>query len=185
MVLGAGAAVENIFPPIPADTFVLLGAFLAQRTGVNLWMVFAVTWCCNIISALGVYGLARRWGPQFFEHGIGHFLLKPHQMRQVDGFYRRWGTMAILVSRFLPAFRAIVPVFAGVSGMTLLRVTVPLALASGAWYGGLIVLGSVAGRNWEAILRVFGQISGWLAVLAGVLIAAFVYWWWRSRRAEE
>jgi hypothetical protein len=29
LVIGIGAAVENVFPPVPADTFVLLGAFLA------------------------------------------------------------------------------------------------------------------------------------------------------------
>lgn len=184
-MLGAGAAVENVFPPVPADTFVLLGAFLAERGTGDLWLVFLVTWSCNVASALGVYGLARRWGPQFFEHGIGHFLLRPHQLRQVDRFYRRWGTVAILVSRFLPAFRAVVPVFAGVSGMTLLRVTVPLAVASGAWYGGLIVIGSAAGRNWEAIIRVFGQISGWLAGVAAMLLAAFLYWWWRSRHPSD
>jgi membrane protein DedA with SNARE-associated domain len=185
IVLAAGAAVENVFPPIPADTFVLLGAFLAERGRADLRLVFLATWICNVASALAVYGLARKWGPGFFQHGIGHFLLRPHQMEQIDRFYGRYGTPVIFVSRFLPAFRAIVPVFAGVSGVSLPRVAAPVAAASAAWYGGLIVLGSAASRNWSTIVDLFGRISVWLSILAVALIAMVAFWWWRSRHPRS
>jgi membrane protein DedA with SNARE-associated domain len=185
LVLAAGAAVENVVPPVPADTFVLLGAFLAEAGRANLWLVFALTWFSNVTTAIIVYALARRWGSSFFRHGTGRFLLHQHQLDQISKFYGRWGVAAILVSRFLPAFRAMVPVFAGVTELTALRVVPPLALASGIWYGLLVVLGSAASRNWDVITRLFGHISGWLAAVAGVLLVAVGVWWWKSRRARE
>jgi membrane protein DedA with SNARE-associated domain len=183
LVIGAGAAVENVIPPIPADTFVLLGAFLAAADRANIWLVFACTWVPNVASAVGVYAVARRYGGGFFQRPIGHWLLHPKQLEQIGRFYDRWGVFAIFASRFLPAFRAMVPVFAGVTGVSFWRVFPPLAIASGLWYGALIYLGGLAGRNFEAILGAFSRASTVLLVIAAVLIGAFLWWWWRSRRA--
>jgi membrane-associated protein len=184
-VLAAGAAIENVVPPVPADTFVLLGAFLSEAGRANLWLVFLGTWLANVTTAVIVYALARRWGSSFFQHGAGRFLLHPHQLEQIGRFYDRFGVMAILVSRFLPAFRAMVPVFAGVTRVTAARVVPPLALASALWYGMLIILGSAASRNWGFITSLFGHISGWLAGIAGVLLIGVGVWWWRSRHRPD
>ena len=71
LVIGVGAAVENVVPPIPADTFVLLGAFLAESGRASPWLVFLFTWVCNVVSAVMVYRLARRYGTGFFTTRAG------------------------------------------------------------------------------------------------------------------
>jgi membrane protein DedA with SNARE-associated domain len=167
---------------VPADTFVLLGAFLAESGRASVWLVFFSTWTANVLSAVGVYYLAYHFGSGFFATNIGHWLLKPRQLEQVGRFYERWGTPAIFVSRFLPAFRALVPVFAGVTQMPLRRVIVPLASASALWYGALVYLGAAAGRNWDAIVALFSRASTVLLAIAALLLAAVGAWWWRSRQ---
>lgn len=181
-IIGIGAAVENVIPPVPADTFVLLGAFLSVSGRAQASIVFAVTWLCNVASAVGMYYLARRFGPRFFQTPAGHWLLRPRQIEQIGVFYARWGTPAIFVSRFLPAFRALVPVFAGVTHVPLARVLPPLAIASGLWYGLVVYVGAAAGRNWDAITAFFGRFSSALLVVASVLITLVAIWWIRSRR---
>lgn len=182
LIIGGGAAVENVVPPVPADTFVLIGAFLAAAGRADPWIVFLVTWLANVVSALLVYGVARRFGQGFFATRVGHFLLHPRQLEQIGSFYRRFGLIAIFFSRFLPGFRAMVPVFAGVTHVPATRVLAPLAIASGLWYGALVYLGAFAGRNWQAILAFFDRASLVLLVVAGVLVAAFAWWWIRSRK---
>lgn len=185
VVLGTGAALENIFPPVPADTFVLLGAFLAGLGRAEVLTVFFVTWGANVASALGVYGLARRYGRRIFESPKGRWLLRPRQIAEISDFYDRWGVPAIFLSRFLPAFRALVPVFAGVSRLSLSRIAFPLAIASALWYGALIYLGAFAGRNWGTIREQFADVSSGLSIAAGVLVVLLVAWWWRSRHVQE
>lgn len=185
LTIGLGAAVENVVPPVPADTFVLLGAFLAASGGADPVLVFVFTWVANVASAIGVYGLAHRYGQSFFATPAGHWLLKPRQMQQVGRFYERWGTPAIFLSRFLPAFRALVPVFAGVTHMPLRRVIGPLAIASGIWYGMLVYLGALAGRNWSAITAFFQRASGVLLAIAVAAAVMIGLWWWRTRHSEE
>jgi membrane protein DedA with SNARE-associated domain len=185
LVIGSGAALENLIPPIPADTFVLLGAFLAESGRASVWLVFLVTWTANVLAAVGVYLLAYRFGADFFATPVGHWLLKPAQLRQIGRFYARWGAPAVFASRFLPAFRAMVPVFAGVTRVPLSRIVVPLALASALWYGALVYIGALAGRNWESIVRFYGRASGLLLTLTLLLVALVALWWWRSRRSAD
>lgn len=185
LVIAVGAGVENVVPPVPADTFVLLGAFLAESGRADPWLVFAFTWFANVGSAIGVYGLAYRHGPTVVETGLGRWLLKPRQLAQIDGFYQRWGTPAIFVSRFLPGLRALVPVFAGLTHVPLRKVFLPMAVASAIWYGALVYLGALAGRNWAAIMELFDRASTGLLAVASVVIAAIAIWWWNTRHDHE
>lgn len=185
IVIGVGAAVENFVPPIPADTFVLLGAFHAAAGRGNTWIVFFVTWLSNTGSALLVYLLAHRYGKAFFDKPFGRMLINHHQMKQIGRFYERWGVPAIFMSRFFPAFRAMVPVFAGVTQVPLTRVLVPMALASALWYGFVVYIGTEAGRNFDAVMKFFDRFSTVLLVIAGVLFVAFGFWWWRSRKEKD
>jgi membrane protein DedA with SNARE-associated domain len=182
LVIGTGAAVENFIPPVPADTFVLLGAFIASSGKASPLGVFLVTWVFNVSAAIAVYRLAGKYGQSFFKTRAGHWLLHPKQLEQISKFYFRWGTPAILFSRFLPMFRAAVPVFAGVTHVPASRVILPMAIASAAWYGTLVYVGSAAGKNWDEILAFFDRFSTVLLGMAGVLVIAFLVWWWRSRR---
>lgn len=185
LILGAGSALENIVPPLPADTVVLLGAFLAARGVAGAWVVFLVTWGANVSSAFLVYLVARRKGLAFFRQGWGRVLLNRRQIAWLRGFHARWGVPAIFVSRFLPGVRAVVPVFAGVAGQPFWSVAIPLATASAVWYGGLVVAGTLAGRNLEAIVSALGNLNRVLLVAAVVLGALGGWAWLRSRRRTE
>lgn len=184
LVVGAFAFVENVFPPVPADVVALFGGFLAGQGAANPWMAFLVVWAGNVAGALLMYALGRRYGPSFFDTRIGRVVLHPDQVRKLAEFYERRGTVVILVSRFLPMFRAVVPVFAGTTGLGAVRTAIPIAVASGAWYGIIVYLGATAGSNWEQIRAAINTSGRWLALAAGVLAVLVGLWWWRSRRGE-
>lgn len=180
-VLGLAAALENLVPPIPADVVVLFGSLLAARGGARVELVFLAVWLCNVGGAMLVYFLGRRYGAAFFQGRLGALLLRPAQLSSLSRFYQRWGFGVIFVSRFLPMFRAVVPVFAGVSGVGPVRTGLPMAVASALWYGTLVYLGSAAGRNWEQLVALLDSASRWLWIGAA-LLALGVAWWWRRSR---
>ncbi len=185
LVLGAGAALENLLPVIPADTFVVLGGFLAAQGRAAPIGVFLATWGGNVIVALLVYRAAWHYGPAFFTGGMGQRLLKPRQLQRLAIFYRRWGPWAIFLTRFLPGFRAVVPVFAGVTHQPLLPVAIPLAVASAIWYGLLTWAGTIAGRNLDGIVQWLSQLNRGLLVVSLVFALAIGLWWRRSRGEPE
>jgi membrane protein DedA with SNARE-associated domain len=182
LVIAVGAALENVIPPIPADTAVLLGAVLAAAGRASPRLVFFWTWSANVAGLVFVYVLARRYGHRFFGTAAGRRLLHPAQLEQIARFYARWGWPAIFVSRFLPGLRGVVPVFAGVSHVPAWQVIAPAAMASAIWYGFLVHVGAATGRNLDAILEIVQRTGAVLLIIAVLLMAGIVYWWWRSRR---
>lgn len=184
LVMAGAAALENLVPPIPADVVILFGGFLISQAGGSVWLAALLVWGSNVAGALAVYGIGRQYGMRFFAGSWGRMLLRPGQLSILSAFYRRYGFMVIFFSRFLPVFRAVVPIFAGISHVGLLKTAVPLVVASGLWYGSLIYLGAAAGQNWEVIWRAFEEAGQWLYALTLLLALFFLWWWWRSRREE-
>lgn len=181
LLLGIGAALENIVPAVPADTFVALGGLLSSLGDLDARVIFLVTWAANVASALVTYRLGYVYGRSFFEHGFGRRLLAMHQVERMDAFYARWGLLAIFFTRFLPGLRAIVPVFAGVTHHGFVPVAIPLATASAIWYGGLVWLGVFAGRNLHLLTSLLERLNSTLGVVALVLALLIGAWWWRTR----
>ena len=185
LAIALAAALENIVPPIPADVIVLFGGVVAGQGVVNVWLVFLGVWLANVGSALLVYLFGLHYGESFFKGRWGKLLLQPQQLEQLDSFYRRYGVRVIFVSRFLPMFRAVVPVFAGVSRLGFWRTALPMAAASGLWYGMLVYLGSVAGQNWREIVDTLSGAGRWLWIVALVVAGGVAWWWWRTRKSGE
>lgn len=182
LFVGLGAAAENVVPPVPADTFVLLGAFLAAQGRATVLGVFLSTWVLNSAGSFAIYALARRYGRGFFDTRTGRFLLRPRQLAKLEALYVAHGEKMIFLSRFVPGFRALVPVFAGVAGLRAGRTLPPIAIASAVWYGALIALGTLLGKNWDLVVRAFGSVNRVLLLVALVLAAVVAWAWWRTRR---
>jgi LPXTG-motif cell wall-anchored protein len=176
------SALENVFPPVPADVAVALGAFLAQRGEVNGPLLGLLCWLANCGSAAWTYLLGRRHGAAFFARGWRRKLLPPEAMAALQKAYDRHGTLGIFVSRFLPGVRAGVTPFAGLAGLSPLRALLPAAAASAIWYALLIAAGMLLGNQWSGIRRLVERVTGALTLVGILAAAAFVFWLRRKRR---
>jgi membrane protein DedA with SNARE-associated domain len=184
-VIGTLAALENVFPPVPADTAVAGGAFVAVGGRATVWGVFLVTWVANVSSAAAVYGGARTVGRRFFRGRLGRRLLRREQLARLEGLYERHGVWAIFVSRFVPGLRAVVPPFAGVANVGWVRALVPVVVASALWYGVVTFAAATLVRNLGQIEGlIVGVNRGVLAVVGAALVAAGI-WWWLWRRVHQ
>ena len=184
LALMALSALENVFPPVPADTAVALGAFLARRGEVSVVPLALLCWLSNLGSAAFTYFVGRRHGRAFFEAGWGRKLLPPHGLASLEQAYARWGTAGIFVSRFLPGLRAAVPPFAGIARLPARQALVPAAAASLIWYAFLALAGYSLADNWQAVKDVVASANRVLGVVALVVTALAAFWLWRrSRRA--
>ena len=179
------SAVENVFPPVPADVAVALGAFLAQRGEINAPLLGVLCWVANCASAAWTYFLGRRHGAAFFAQGWRSKLLPPQAMQAMHEAYERHGAVGIFLSRFLPGVRAAVTPFAGVAGLSPLRALLPAAVASAIWYALLIAAGTALGLQWAAIRDLVERVTGALSLAGAVVAAAVLVWLWRRRKASR
>jgi membrane protein DedA with SNARE-associated domain len=183
LVLMGLSALENIFPPVPADVAVVLGAFLARRGGHSAALIGLLCWLANTASSAGLYFYARAQGRDWLHTGWAARLVPPHALRSIDVAYARHGTLGIFLSRFLPGVRAAVTPLAGVMGLGPWRTLLPASIASAIWYSVLIAIGSVVGANWEAARRLVDDLNRVLGLIALLVTLAGVGWLWTRRRA--
>lgn len=179
--LGLLAAVENIFPPLPTDAVVAFGSFLAARGQGNPWATFLITWLSNVAGAAGMYWAGRRYGRSVLTRGFAKWIGPEAEVR-LERSYRRYGIPSLFVSRFLPAVRAVVPIFAGAARLPFFPVVTIMALASGIWYAFLTVIAFRAGSDWETLQSTIANYSRAITILAVVMVAAVGAIWWKKRR---
>lgn len=182
MVLAA-AILENIVPPMPSDAIIALAAFLSHRGSTDATTVFLVTWIGSVGGAGVVYLLARRYGKAFFTSRVGRRIMTPEAVVEVEREYLRFGLVGLFLARLLPGFRSFTAPFAGLMRLGALRAFLPIAVASGMWYGGVIFFAARLGRDWENVTRFItglNRTAGSLALL--VVVALGITWVVRRRR---
>lgn len=167
----AAAILENIVPPMPSDVIIALAAFLSHRGETNATTVFALTWLGSVGGAGIVYLLARRFGPAFFGSRVGRWLMTPDAVVRVEREYLRFGLLGIFLARLLPGFRSFTAPFAGLMRLGPMRAFLPIALASGLWYGAVIFFAARLGRDWS---EVGAFLTGLNRTLGGVTVVLLV-----------
>ncbi len=177
------AAMENIFPPIPADVLVAFGGFISARAGRSPIPAFLAIWGGNVAGAMFTYWLGRRFGGDWTEKKLR--LGDGAANARLMGLYQRYGVAAFFVSRFLPGVRSVVPPIAGAIKVPPLSVLVAISLASAVWYGLITWLTFTAGGNWNALLQSVGRLSRWSGAIAGVIVLVAAGGWLYVRRRRR
>jgi membrane protein DedA with SNARE-associated domain/uncharacterized tellurite resistance protein B-like protein len=184
-ILAALAFLENIFPPVPGDAVVALGAFLSVGGPLDPVVLLAVVWSANFIGAVGVYYLARRLGGTLFETRAGRRLLSPESIASLERGYIKYGLPGVFLGRLLPGVRAVVAPFAGLIRLPPHRALAPIALASALWFATLILIGRYIGQSWDGIQKVLQNLNTGLAVVGVLAIAVAAVAWLRARAARR
>ncbi|WP_310571466.1 VTT domain-containing protein [Gemmatimonas sp.] len=183
LILAAFA--ENIFPPLPADTVIALGAFVAARGNGSAVGVWTATMIGNIGGAMMMYGLGHRFGLPWLMQRFPS-LFPAGATQRITERFKTQGVLAVVVSRFLPGVRAVVPPLAGAMGIGAVRALLAMSLASGAWYGLVCVLAFRAGANADALLaRIAGQQRTVGLVAAAIVVVVVGTVWWRRTRGRR
>jgi membrane protein DedA with SNARE-associated domain len=179
------AALENFFPPLPADTIVAFGTFLAARGEATAVGAFLATWTGNVAGAMVVYALGRRYGAEAVERRIFSYgRMGEKAESRLEKLYVRYGMLALFLSRFLPGVRALVPPFAGAMKMPAIPVLTAIAVASGIWYGTVTVAAYHVGSDWDALRARLMEVSRTTTLVAGTVLTLIVAGWfiYRARR---
>jgi membrane protein DedA with SNARE-associated domain len=186
VAIGVISAIENIFPPFPADAAVAFGSFLAARGEASPYTTFLVSWFGTFAGAALMYYVGRRYGSSAFITRLERWAGADAEQRLLK-LYGRYGIPALFISRFLPAVRAVVPPFAGAMKLPPLPVALAVATASGIWFAFLTFIAFRAGSNWEVLYATivrYGKIIGFSASGLVVLVAGLLYLRHKRRKSR-
>ncbi len=167
--------IENVFPPIPSEIVMSLAGFLAAQGRMSLPLVVLVGTIGSVAGAtfwyyiglwLGIDRL-RDWADR---HGRW-LTISGRDVDAVNHWFARHGQWAVLVGRFLPGFRTLISVPAGVARMPLGRFLLYSTLGTVVWIGFLAVVGYLLQSQFARVADWIDPIGwGTLGALAGIYL---------------
>lgn len=131
---------------LPGDSL-LFAAGVLVATGA-LHLPLAVVAACAVVAAVAGdqvgYLLGRRFGPRVFSRRDSRWLSRDHVAR-AEAFFERHGPKAVLLARFVPVVRTLVPAVAGMAHMPRRRFTAYNLAGGLGWAVGMLLVGFYLG----------------------------------------
>ncbi len=164
--------------PFPSEVIMPTGGLLAATGHMNLVAAILVGAAANLVGSLIAYGLAARFGEPLLL-GPGRFIgIRRHHLEIADGWFRRWGLLAVLVGRVLPVIRTYISFPAGLARIDLLRFSILTFVGALPWCAALAIVGYILGKNYD---RISGPLEKGAIVIALLVVIALIAWYLRGR----
>ncbi len=177
---------ENVFPPIPSEPF-LLGAGFATADGkMSLPLSILAATIGSLIGATVFYfiGIAlpeprvrsalRRYGK--------YALLGEEDLDRAIAWFEGHGRAVVFFGRCIPLVRTLISVPAGLARMPLPQFLAYSAAGTALWSTFLIVVGRLLGAKYEDALVYLDRFQYLVVAVVALAIAVFVVLRVRSRR---
>lgn len=132
-----------------------------------------------------MYAVGHRYGLPWLQRRFPA-VFPPGAAERFSERFASQGVLAVVVSRFLPGVRAVVPPVAGALRIGAWRALLAMSLASGVWYGVVCVLAFRAGSNADALLARVAEQQRILGLVAtAVVVTAISILLWRRRATRR
>jgi membrane-associated protein len=151
---------------LPGDSLLfLLGLSLATWLSTfPIYLAIPIVLLAAFFGAQVGYWVGKKLGPVLFQKERG-FLLNQKTANRTKEFFEKYGNRAVILARFVPILRALVPMFAAIAKMppkTFIRLN---ALSAILWVFGLMLSGYFLGqidfvkKNIELMMISFAVLS--------------------------
>ena len=126
-------------------------------------MVVIGSFVCAVAGAQIGYWIGARFGIRLFRADARFF--KTEYLERSHAFFDRRGPGAVVLGRFIPIVRTIVPIFAGMSSMSTRAFTTANVIGAAIWAAGISLLGYTLGTQIGA-----DNVDKYLLPIVGVII---------------
>jgi len=166
--------------PFPSEVIMPTAGLLVATGHMNFAAAVLAGTVGNLLGSLAAFGLAARFGEPLLL-GPGKWIgIRAHHLQIADGWFRRWGLLAVLIGRVLPVVRTYISFPAGLARIDLVRFSLLTFIGALPWVTALTLVGYTLGKNYD---RVSGPIEKAAIVLAVLVAVAVAAWYLRGRRA--
>ncbi|MBC7442655.1 MAG: VTT domain-containing protein [Ramlibacter sp.] len=167
---------------LPGDSLLFTVGLLTATGGVPfpIWVTCLVIFVAAFSGDQLAYYIGRKAGPAVFSREQNRFF-NPRNVERTNAFFAKHGGKSVIIARFLPVFRAFVPVAAGVGKMPYRTFVLYNLAGSFLWGVGLTLVGFVLGQI-EFVAKYSEYFIIAIVLMSGIPILTELYRGVRSTR---
>ena len=128
---------------LPGDSLLITAGIFAAKGDLNLGLLMFLSTVSAFVGNTCGYLIGRRFGPLVFSRVR---FLKPEYVNQAREYFAKNGNQTLILSRFIPIIRTIVPTLAGTVHLDFRLFTVYNAVGAVLWGGGVTLAGFLLGK---------------------------------------
>jgi len=174
--IGFLMVLENVFPPIPSELIMGIGGIRVAQGRMEATPLLLAGTIGTTIGNYFWYALGRALGFRRLRPVIdlfGRFLtIEWRDVRHINVAFRRYGPGIVFIFRFMPMFRTMVSLPAGLFHMGRIRFLIWTTGGALIWNILLVGGGWLLGARFREIDRYLGPVSS--AVIA-IIVAVYVW----------
>lgn len=163
---------ENVFPPIPGDTMLLVLGTLIGIGKVDFVTMLIASTAGSTLGFIFMFWLGKLFGNKVIETNRFKFLSE-QTLRKPEDWFKKYGYWLIVANRFLSGTRAVISFFAGISHLRFGRTVLLSVVSSLVWNTLVLLLGVEFGQKWHLANE---YISEYGRVILFVIIAIVAIW---------
>jgi membrane protein DedA with SNARE-associated domain len=164
---------ESSSLPIPSEVVLPFAGYLVSQGQLNFWMTISIATLAGITGSLIDYYVGLK-GVELIarQRILGKLPLNETRLETAKRWFKKYGVVAVFLSRLVPAFRTLISFPAGAMKMPLSKFIACTVAGCLAWNATLIYVGIYLGANWREIAGVshYLIIGFAIAVLTALVI---------------
>lgn len=127
---------------LPGDSLIfILGIALSTSLDFPIWLALPIIIAAAISGSQVGYWTGKKLGPAILNKRKRNFLLNEENIAKSHAIIDKYGPRAIVLARFIPVLRALVPLFVGMMGMESKKYLKYNVIGALLWGGVLLLLG--------------------------------------------
>lgn len=174
---------ESAAIPIPSEVVVPLGGASAAAGGLNFWAVVLVATAANLLGCVVLYYVGVFGGRPILERYGKYVLVWSEDMRKLDAWLARYGSLAAFFSRLLPGVRTFSSIVFGSGKMRIVPFLAYTLIGSFLWNMALAYAGFTLGTNWNVLQPYFHKFDALIVLLLALAIIFFIKNHLRERKS--
>ena len=177
-------AIQSACIPLPSEVIMPFAGAVLAHSQWDLILLATIASLASNFGSIPAYWVGARGGRPMVERYGSYLLLSRHDLDRVDGFFTRFGSIAVLIGRMLPIIRTFIAFPAGVAKMNQVKFHIYTFVGSFPWCYALAYIGMKLGDKFRTDPGLQQTFHRFHLAVEIVLLAAFVYFvasHWKNR----
>jgi membrane-associated protein len=173
-----------VTPFLPGDSLLFAAGTLSALAdnALNVHLVALLLWAAAVLGDTVNYWVGHCVGPAVFKREDSLLLRKKH-LERAHEFFEKYGSLAIILARFVPIVRTFVPFVAGVGSMTYKKFITYNVIGGFAWIYAFVYAGFFIG-NIEIVKKNFSLVVLCIIIVSVIPMAVTVVKAWLDGRKK-
>lgn len=178
---------EEMGVPLPfADVVIAYTGYQVEVGRIPYFAAFLILFIADIAGATFLYLLARRYGKTILDK-FGRFIdLDTHKLDIFEGFFRKYGPIAIIIGRHIYGFKVPITIFSGISKMRYFTFLMSVIISDSFWIPFYLSVGRRLGPKTIRLFQLY-HVNHWyyFLLLIPIILALFPFFLMRKGKIKK